>query len=177
MATYLNIARPYAQAVFSYAKEQGSLDAWALVLKKLAGLVSLPEIQKLLNHPGVGPEVVVSIFESCLSKTSDASVKRFLTLLAYKRRLIALSDIASLYLEQYRQEKKQTVVQVRSAFKLSESMTQRLKQVLAKQLDAAVELEVTVDSSLIGGAIISAEEFVIDGSIQGKLKKLSQALS
>jgi F-type H+-transporting ATPase subunit delta len=177
MAMYSNIARPYANAVFAYAKEHGLLEVWLDILNQMSTLVAVPEIQQLLKRPGLEPAVVVSIIESCLPQVTEASVKHFLTLLADHRRLVALPAIKDLYLNLYHQEKKQTTVSVRSAFPLSSKIADRLKRVLEKQLDAQVILEVVVDSALIGGAIITAEEYVIDGSIQGKLKQLSQALS
>ncbi len=41
------IARPYAQAAFEYAREQGQLEAWSEMLSFLSLLVADPTMRKL----------------------------------------------------------------------------------------------------------------------------------
>jgi hypothetical protein len=45
------------------------------------------------------------------------------------------------------------------------------------RLEREVELETAIDDGLIGGAVISAGDVVIDGSLRGKLARLQTALS
>jgi F-type H+-transporting ATPase subunit delta len=48
---------------------------------------------------------------------------------------------------------------------------------LKKRLGKDVKLNVSVDPSLLGGAIIKAGDLVIDGSLRGKLERLSGVLT
>jgi F-type H+-transporting ATPase subunit delta len=48
---------------------------------------------------------------------------------------------------------------------------------MASKLDRSVTLTSETDSSLLGGAIIRADDLVIDGSVRGRLDKLAGALT
>jgi F-type H+-transporting ATPase subunit delta len=52
-----------------------------------------------------------------------------------------------------------------------------LSESLRKKLDRNVELNCVVDENLLGGAIIRAGDTVIDGSVRGKLTRLSDAIN
>ena len=49
-------------------------------------------------------------------------------------------------------------------------------RLLERRFGSAVEVETAVDATLIGGAVISAGDVVIDGSLRGKLARLQSAL-
>ena len=51
------------------------------------------------------------------------------------------------------------------------------KLVRERRFGRDVEIETAVDESLIGGAVISAGDVVIDGSVKGKLGRLQAALA
>ena len=53
---------------------------------------------------------------------------------------------------------------------------EQVAQALKKRLGREVELELEVDATLIGGAIIRAEDLVIDGSVRARLEKLAHTL-
>ena len=68
-------------------------------------------------------------------------------------------------------------VEVISAYEVDEATGQALAAGLKQKLKREINLSSSVDASLIGGAIIRAEDMVIDNSVRGKLEKLSQALN
>jgi F-type H+-transporting ATPase subunit delta len=63
-----------------------------------------------------------------------------------------------------------------SATAVDAGVAERVKQALKKRLGREVELELTVDPSLIGGAIVRAEDMVIDGSVRTRLEQLARAM-
>jgi len=48
---------------------------------------------------------------------------------------------------------------------------------LSNKLGRSVQLELELDASLIGGAVIRAEDMVIDDSIRTRLTRLASALA
>jgi len=48
---------------------------------------------------------------------------------------------------------------------------------LAKRLRRSVKLHAQVDASLIGGAIVRAGDFVMDGSLRGRVERLGNAMA
>ena len=64
-----------------------------------------------------------------------------------------------------------------TAMNLDESQQSRIAEALGKRLNRKVNVVCVIDETLLGGAIIQANDLVIDGSIKGKLDKLGQALA
>jgi F-type H+-transporting ATPase subunit delta len=68
-------------------------------------------------------------------------------------------------------------VVVTSAYPLSDDETRVLSETMTSKLDRSVTLTSETDPSLLGGAIIRADDLVIDGSVRGRLDKLAGALT
>ena len=54
---------------------------------------------------------------------------------------------------------------------------QKLSDALSAKLERKVNMQVSLDKSLLGGAVIRAGDTVIDGSIRGSLTKLAESLN
>ena len=52
-----------------------------------------------------------------------------------------------------------------------------MQQALARRFDCEIELENEIDAEIIGGAVVYAGDQVIDGSLRGRLQKLSNSLA
>ena len=52
----------------------------------------------------------------------------------------------------------------------------RIATALETKLGRTVELEQEIDDGLLGGAVIRAEDMVIDGSVKTRLQKLADSL-
>ena len=57
-----------------------------------------------------------------------------------------------------------------------ETIAEQIKKALQQKLGRTVELTLAVDASLIGGAVIQADDMVIDGSVRTRLQRLTEAL-
>ena len=55
--------------------------------------------------------------------------------------------------------------------------TAKIREALKRRFGRDIELEQTVDPSVLGGAVIDAGEVVIDGSVRGRLHQLEAALT
>ena len=64
-----------------------------------------------------------------------------------------------------------------SAFAVSDAQRDKVIGSLKARLGRDINLNVTIDESLIGGAIIRAGDMVIDGSVRGKLGKLASTVN
>jgi F-type H+-transporting ATPase subunit delta len=65
---------------------------------------------------------------------------------------------------------------VTAAYELPVDLINKLAHSLSAKLDRQVNVNSSVDKSLLGGAIIHAGDIVIDGSVRGRLAKLAEAL-
>ena len=66
---------------------------------------------------------------------------------------------------------------VTSAYPLSDTETQTLSETMQAKLNRSITLTSETDPSLLGGALIRADDLVIDGSVRGRLNKLAGTLT
>ncbi len=52
-----------------------------------------------------------------------------------------------------------------------------MKDALARRFECEIELENEIDERVIGGAVVYAGDQVIDGSLRGRIQKLSSSLA
>lgn len=174
MSQALTLARPYARAAFNAARDEGRVTAWSQALAFAARVAADPQAQAVLKHPQLTSDNASSLLAI---DGADASVQRFVTMLADNRRLELLPEIAGLF-EQLRAEAERVVkARVTSASQLSDAELAAIRDGLKRRFGREVELESAVDTSLIGGAVIDAGDVVIDGSVKGKLERLQSALA
>lgn len=177
MAEKATIARPYARAAFEYAREQNAFDRWSQVLASASAVAADERVAKLLTNPRVSVDDLVSLISEAAGGALDDHGRNFIATLAHNRRLGLLPEIAAQF-ETLRAEVENVAdVRVTSAVKLNEAQQQRLSSALKKRLKREVRLHCEVDPSLIGGAIVRAGDFVIDGSLRARLERLAGAMT
>jgi len=66
--------------------------------------------------------------------------------------------------------------QIRVATELGPDELQALKYALERRFQCALELEVTIDPSILGGVWVRVGDIVIDGSLRGRLEALRHYL-
>ena len=177
MAELTTLARPYAKAAFEYAIEAKQLAEWSEMLGFAAQVVSDEAMQQLLTSPHFTKENQKDAMLKVCEDKLNANGVNFIKLLAQNGRLLALPEIEVLF-NFLRSEFEKTIeAQITSATELNEQQIAQLKEKLAAKLGRQVEIGVEVNADLLGGLIIQAEELVIDGSVRGKLAKLSDTLN
>ena len=174
MTQALTLARPYARAAFSIARDAGSFAPWSQALGFAARIAADPQVAALLGNPKLTDADAVALLSP---DGADGHFGRFLEMLADNRRLALLPEIAGLY-EDLRADAERVVkATVTSAAALPAAELDSIKAALKKRFGRDVEIETAVDENLIGGAVIDAGDVVIDGSLRGKLDRLQSALA
>jgi F-type H+-transporting ATPase subunit delta len=176
MAQAITLARPYARAAFELAHAASALAVWSQALAFAARVAADPRVAALGNDPRVQPAQLVALHLP-EGIAADAPFAQFLGELAEHRRMALLPEVAALY-EQYRRESEsQLLVKVTSAMALDAAQAEQLKASLKRRFKREIELETSVDASLLAGAVIDTGSEVIDGSARGRLERLGNALA
>ena len=173
MSQALTLARPYARAAFSLARDAGTLPAWSQALAFAARVAADPQVAALLGHPKLSAADAVALLAP---DGAGEAFCNFLGLLFDNRRLSLLPEIAGLYDELRFEAEGVVKAKVTSAVILPLAEMEKIEAALKRRFGRDVELEAAVDESLIGGAVIDAGGVVIDGSLKGKLGRLRAAL-
>ena len=177
MADDATIARPYARAAFEHAHAAGQLAAWGEMLGRASLVLADERVRPLIGNPHVRRADLVSFVLELAGAASDEKAGNFLRLLADNGRLGVLPQIAEQYAA-LRADVENTVdVTVTSAMPLTAEQADKLQQALTRRLQRTVRLAATVDPSLIGGAIVRAGDFVVDGSLRGRVERLGNIMS
>ena len=176
MSELNTVARPYAQAAFDLAKEADSLAKWSDMLG-FAAIVSADEaMREAIDSPNLLVAEQADLFIQVCDDKLDDQGRNFVKLLAENRRLTLIPEIAELF-DELRAEAEGTLeANVISAKPMSDAQQQEMADALKARFNREVVLEVEVDESIVGGAIIRAGDTVIDGSVRGKLEKFAHAL-
>ncbi|MEM7098851.1 MAG: F0F1 ATP synthase subunit delta [Pseudomonadota bacterium] len=177
MAELATIARPYANAAFDIAKQEGSLDHWSKMLMVVDATRQHETVQVLLDSPDMPSNAKAFRLAEICGEELDDRGKKFLQALADHDRLGLVGEIRAQFEALRAEEEKSLDVEVVSAYEMSDAQTQSLKSALSTKFDKDISIETSVDSTLIGGAVIRAGDVVIDGSVRGKLNKLAETLS
>ena len=176
MAEFATLARPYAHAIFDIAKQDRLLDRWSRTLAFLAAASADESVRRLLESPSATDEQKVhGLAQLCGDDLGDKG-RGLISLLARNSRLGLFAEIGAQF-EALRAEEERTLeVEVVAAYELSQDQRQQLLDALRRRFEREIQLSSRVDTSLLGGAIIRAGDTVIDGSVRGKLDKLSETL-
>ena len=176
MAEIATLARPYAKAVFELAIESDNFDEWLNNLQFLTKLIEDPTISAAIDNPELGKNKLISILLEVSEDHLSESAQSFVKILVDNQRLRAIPQIALQY-EQLKAEHQGYIkVDIVSAYSLNQPQEQEIKARLNKRLGKSVDINFTVDKSLLGGFLIRAGDEVIDVSVKGRLEQLASEL-
>jgi len=176
MSEQITIARPYAEAAFSLAREQKALPRWAEMLRVVSNVASDPRVRAALDNPKLDNAAKESLLLSLCGDALDAEGKSFIRVLLESDRIAVLPDIRSLFDTLKDGADGVARAQIVSAFPLEDAQLGSLKAALEKRFGKKIEATVSVDPTLIGGARVTVGDTVIDASVRGELQAMSSQL-
>ncbi len=172
------IATRYAIALFTLAQDEKSLDKVSNDLADIQTLLAESDIFTEFVYNKVLPrKVQIETLSNIANKAKFSDItKKFLGLLAEKRRLYLLENIIIAVEDEIALFKNEVTAEVTSASKLNKEQTKGIKSSLSASLGKTVILETTQDKEIIGGLLIKVGSKLIDSSVRSKLKRLHSNL-
>jgi F-type H+-transporting ATPase subunit delta len=169
----------YAKALFGLAQEDRKTREMREELEVLAGLFDdHKELRDALLtplHPATERKAVLKAI--CDLASSSRLINNFCAYLIDQRRLIDFRAICDSYSELADEEAGLTTAFVTTAAPLDDRRKDRLRRALSERTGQEVQLDVTVDEGLIGGAIAKVGDLVFDGSLRTQLTMLRTNLT
>ncbi|HXE72691.1 MAG TPA: ATP synthase F1 subunit delta [Candidatus Nitrosotenuis sp.] len=172
------VAARYAEALYELARQDPG-PAFALreledVARTLAGHAAL---NRALRAPTVPAQVKKAILKRLLEPRVRALILHFLYLLVDKRREAYLEAIVEAFRRKLRDEQGLVRCRVEVAAPLTTGTRDRLLERLSALTGKKVELEVVVRPEILGGAVLTVGDRLIDGSLRRQLEDLRERLS
>lgn len=176
MSELSTLARPYAEAVFRMAQGENDLAGWSSRIETLAAIVSDAQAARLIADPAVSADRVAGLIIDVAGASLGERGANFVKVLAENGRLTVLPEIGVQF-ETLKANAESTVeATITSAQELTQAQIDELVAGLKARFNRAVTVQVAVDAELIGGAVIAIGDQVIDGSVRGRLQRMSFAL-
>jgi F-type H+-transporting ATPase subunit delta len=175
MAENVTVARPYAEAVFRLAREQGQLAAWSTGLGTLATVVVNAEVAVCISNPNLTAQQKADLVATAAGPLPGDSAN-FIRVLAENDRLSLLPEIADFFetLKGAEDGIKEAIIY--SAFPLDDVQRQKLLGELETHYKTKLNPDIKLDPELIGGVKVVVGDQVLDASVRGKLAAMATAL-
>ena len=175
MSEIATVARPYAKAAFDFAVENQAVDKWQVMLAFTAEVARNEQVTELLSG-SLASEKLADIFIDLCCDQIDEHAQNLIRVMAENDRLSTLPEVLSQFI-QLRAVLESTVdVEVTSAIELTKQQLANISAAMEKRLSRKVKLNCKIDKSVIAGMIIRAGDLVIDGSVRGRLERLTDVL-
>jgi F-type H+-transporting ATPase subunit delta len=172
------VAEPYASALFESAMSSSALKETTNDMNIVSQLlVNSGDLKTFLGNPLVTRESKKTVVKEILGEQISANTLNFLFLLVDRSRISLLDGLVQKFLELSYKENSIEIAKVISAVQLSaqqqKNIADKLKTITgAKQIKLALK----VNPQLIGGFTVEIGSKLIDTSIRGQLKQISNLL-
>nr|WP_210257799.1 F0F1 ATP synthase subunit delta [Xanthobacter sp. SG618] len=172
------MAGRYATALFELASEAGAIDSVKADLDRLSAMIAeSADLARLVKSPVFSAEAQLKAIAAVLGQAGISGLAgNFVKLVAQNRRLFALPKMISDYAALVAAQRGETTAQVTVAAPLSDTHFAALKDALAQQTGKDVNLDVTVDPSILGGLIVKLGSRMVDASLKTKLNSIRHAM-
>lgn len=172
------MAGRYATALFELASEAGAVDSVKADLDRLSALIAeSADLARLVKSPVFSAEEQLKAISAVLDTLGISGLAgNFVKLVAQNRRLFALPGMIADYAALVAAQRGETTAQVTVAAPLSDDHFATLKATLAEKTGKDVNLDVTVDPSILGGLIVKLGSRMVDASLKTKLNSIRHAM-
>ena len=172
------LAGRYAAALYAQADDTRALDATVDEMQGLGRLIDQsPEFRRLLDSPLIDVTQARTAAVAVLKQEGFSElVQNFVGVVANNRRLGALRSIVASFAELVASKRGVVVAKVVSAHPLSDVQREQLRARMIEAGYGTVNIEDSVDPSLLGGLVVRVGARLYDTSLKSRLQRLQYAM-
>ena len=173
-----SLAGRYASALFDLARDERKIDAVSRSLDALSqALVDSRDFNELVTSPLVSREEAAKAFAALATQLAlDPMTENFLGVLARNGRKSQLRPVIRAFRRLAAEHRGETTAEVITARPLNDDQISQLTQQLRVRAGCDVNIDSTVDPTILGGIVVKLGSQQIDASIRTKLNRLAQAM-
>jgi F-type H+-transporting ATPase subunit delta len=171
------IAKRYAKALLAYAVEEHAEDTvYAEVQRFTQVYHKLPEMHEMLSNPLMRDSDKVQLLCRAAAEKPSAVYSRFARLVVDHRRAAFMLFIAHSYVTLYRAQKHISIARLTTAAPVSDAVTRRLKDLVARLTDGAQEVQISsqVEPNLLGGFRLTIDDLQLDASVATQFERIKK---
>jgi len=167
----------YSQAFFEVAraeKQGGAIEDDLFRFSR--ALDANDDLRMALGDRALPAERRIAVVEELMGGTALPVSVGLVSMVVGADRAAELSAIVDRFLELSAEERKHEVAEVRAAVPLDEGLRHRLANALSHATGKQVEVKVVVDPTVLGGAVATVGDAIIDGSVRTRLDQIRSLL-
>ena len=170
------VARRYAQAAFDIALSHDALDEWQNDLSLFGQVLSDGSVSASLESGRIPVDETRRIVDYAFGEQAEVR-RNFLLLLAIRKRLSYIGQIGAEFSRLVNEHRRVSLAKVTTAVPLDEDRRELVRQWLAKATDSNVDLDESVDESILGGVIVQIGDRRFIASLVDQLEALRERMS
>jgi F-type H+-transporting ATPase subunit delta len=169
-------ARAFAEAVFAGRHDPDkTLQEAQAVAELVAGS---KELREVWETPSITAEQKRAVLDAIVAREGiSQTVRNFVAVLIDHGRTNCLGPIVKQFEQELNERLGFTEAEITSARELSPSDRQALEVQMEKLTGKKVRARYSRDESILGGAVVRIGSTIYDGSVNGQLERMKQALS
>ncbi len=164
----------YASALFELAQEQSQLQPVENDLNSIQAMLDeSSDLMRMVRSPVFSADDQLKALDALLGQAGIGGLAlNFVKLIVRNRRLFALPDMIKAFRTLAAGARGEVEADVASATALNDSQLQALKETLKASIGKDVQINASVDPSLLGGLVVKVGSRMIDSSLRTKLSTL-----
>ena len=167
------LAKLYSNILFECAKDMSVLDEVRDSISKIDNLVrSNADLKSFVQSKRLLKEDKLKILDKVLGSSIHGLVLGIVSYLGGMHTNKTIGLIKKYYHERYKNINNQVSVQAIVSNDLNEEETKELKEKLDKVLGKDTDLNINVDTSIIGGIKLRVENTFLDASLKSQIKNI-----
>jgi F-type H+-transporting ATPase subunit delta len=177
MASVTNTyARAFADAVFGGRLDPDkTLQEAQAVAELVAGS---KELRAVWETPSITAEQKRAVLDAVVARQGISStVRNFIAVLIDHRRINFLAPIVKQFAQELNQRLGFTEAEITSARELNQADRGNLEAQMQKLTGKKIRARYSLDESILGGAVVKVGSTIYDGSVEGQLERMKQAIS
>lgn len=170
-------AIPYAEAIYSAAKDAGRLREVSRGLTSFVqSLDESPELDGLLANPAFPLDRKRTVIEE-VTKSDEPLLTRSLTVLMSNGRYALVRDVQAVLADRVRRDERELAVELTTAVVIDDAQADDVRKKIEAATGFRVEMTRRVDPAIMGGVVLRVRDTLVDASILRRFDALKLQMS
>ena len=172
------ISKEYGTALFTLACEENSKREYADALITVKNIFSKePEYEVFLASPSVPLSERLLAVQTAFADSVPEHVLSYIQLLCEKGRISCFHESAEQYFALLNASEHISKAKATSVVELTDAEKQKLKEKLEKICKSRVDIEYSIEPSLLGGLTVEIDGKILDGSLRQRLREVKEVMN
>lgn len=173
----VSVARRYAEAFFTIARENQKIDEYQAELEKVVETIQKVEnLKEYLTHLLIPASAKKDVCRQLFTDQVSPVTLNFLNMIIDKKREAYIEVIVQEYKAMADESRNIAKVDLIAAKAVADEDVKSLAQKLSAVTGKTIQLKLSVDPSLLGGIKLRMGDRIIDGTVAKKLEMLKEQL-